>query len=167
MRRISDARGFTLIELLVTLSLTGIVFIMDSMLFSYIVKAYWRNYNTCQLQQDAMYALEQISKEVKSSCILPDAITNSGRTLNLKSLESGSPTITITCGTINGSKVLKRIVSNNNIPVNTRVIINNADSIMFRYDSTDGALDIALTTCMEGTGLNYTAHMKLYSRVSE
>lgn len=160
--------GFTLIEELIALSLSGIILSMNLLLFSSAMKSYINYKSICRAQEDGVYAIEQIYREVRSSQLGPDCITGTGHgILNLKDPIDPTRTISIKCGMINGRNVLERVVYIGSTSINTRKIIDNVKNIVFEYDCSDNVLNVTLTTLISKGNDSFTIHSKLYSRVGE
>jgi prepilin-type N-terminal cleavage/methylation domain-containing protein len=138
MKRVIKSGGFTLVELLTALALMAVLFTMCSVFFGYALNIYIREGSMSQAEQDAIYALQQVEKEIRAGRLMVDSINPSDvSTLSIKSTKPDGEIITIKPGYSNGKKVLNREVSNSYGIKGTNKIIDNIDSIMFSYDNND------------------------------
>lgn len=159
-------KGLSLIELIVAMALSSIVFLMFFTLFSTSMLNFKRCDAENEIMQDARYGLDQITREVRMSTISADSVDMSDPgVLYLKRAVPDSDIIIIKCGDYDGRKVLKRMVSRNNVVVNSRKIIDNADNIIFSYDRCDKLLSITLTVAKAETGDSFTLSTTVLSRI--
>lgn len=162
---VSTDRGFTLVELIVAMAISEIVLFALSAFFLYSLSSFKRCDAENEIVQNARYALDSISREVRTSRIQA-APTGKGDfgALYLGKSASDGDTIVIKCGEFGGRRVLKRTVVRGGAVVNSRKIIDNAEEIVFSYDSSSGMLSITLTVAAE-EGARFTLSTMVFSRI--
>lgn len=160
---IRSNKGLSLVELIVAMALSGIVILMLAALLSFSASYFKRCDAENEMMQDARFALDQITREVRMSTIVADSM-DMGEP-GVLYLAEPKGTVIIKCGYYGDSKVLKRMVLRNNVVVNSRKIINNADNIIFSYDTGRGLLSITLTVAKSETGPRFTISTAVRPRV--
>jgi prepilin-type N-terminal cleavage/methylation domain-containing protein len=158
--------GLTLIELLTALSLLSIVLIMCTALFISSLWSYKREDRRSQAAQDAMYALQQIEREVRMGRLFPGSIDPYDKSsLKIKSMRDNVDYIIIETGRSNGRKVLNRVAVKPDGGRTANKIIENIESIMFNYDDNDCTISVSLVTCSQGADAGFSVSTKLCCRI--
>jgi prepilin-type N-terminal cleavage/methylation domain-containing protein len=160
MIRLRKNSGVTLIELLVVLGLLGVVTAMAAGLFSNSMGYYKNDDAQWQIQQDARFAIKEITKDVRSAdSISITTPTEDGVTKYVLNLDNGGIPIIIKWEyDANGDKVLYRIVNGTKSK-----IIGFMEDIVFEYPQ--NVLTINLTT--KKADKTFTLSTKLSRRVTE
>lgn len=67
MKRYWDNHGFTMIELIIVLAIIGVVMFMATNLIVFSIKSYNNDNTSWEIQQDARYAVQAITKDIRSA----------------------------------------------------------------------------------------------------
>ena len=145
--------GVTLIELLVVLSILVIALSAASGLLSNSAVAYKNSDAQWQIQQDARFAVQKISNDVRSAYKIDTPIDNGSS--NLLSLNNGNIEIEYGNG-VNKNTLYRKVNGASNI------ITNNVSSITFTRSGS--IITITLTTKKPEDENEFTISTKLYSR---
>jgi len=159
MRKLLNNKGLTLIELLAVLSMLGVVLATTVGFLSNTLKSYINDDAQWQIQQDARFAIQSITKDVRAA----NSISVSKDDINkyiLDMKDCNQIPITIKWELDDGNqKVLYRIKNG----VKNR-IIENVYNIVFDYSN--NILNITLVTQKPGIDNKFTISTKIYSRLS-